>query len=223
MRILVVEDEKKVAGFIRRGLKEQSYAVDVSHDGLDGLERAISSDYDLVILDLMLPKLGGLELLKELRRSKRTVPVLILTARGSVQNRIDGLDAGSDDYLVKPFAFGELLARIRMLLRRSRTEAATQLECQDLVLDLVTHKATRAGRVIELTAKEYALLEYFMRHPRQMLTRTMIAEHVWGMDFETFTNVIDVYVARLRQKINADSQSQLIHTWRGMGYKLLDE
>lgn len=220
MRILVVEDEKKVAAFIKRGLKEQSYAVDVSLDGAEGLEQALSNDYDLIILDLMLPKMSGLDLLRKLRKERAETPVIILTAKGSVESRIEGLDSGSDDYLVKPFAFGELLARIRVLLRRSRADTSKILKCRDLTLDLLTHKAHRSGRPIDLTAKEYALLEYFMRHSHQVLTRTMIAQHVWGMDFDTFTNTIDVYVARLRSKINEGSAMEFIHTIRGMGYKL---
>lgn len=221
MRILVIEDEKKVASFIKRGLKEQSYAVDVSYDGEDGLHQALTNEYDLIILDLMLPKMRGLEVLKKLRAEKVMVPVLILTARSSVENKIEGLDSGGDDYLVKPFAFGELLARVRVLIRRSPAIATVAvLNYLDLKLDLVAHKVSRSDKPIELTSKEFALLEYFMRHPNKVLTRTMIAEHVWDINFDTYTNLIDVYVTRLRKKINQENKEDLIQTIRGTGYVL---
>ena len=223
MRILVVEDEAKVASFIRRALEEESYAVDVCADGAKGLQRGLSGSYDLVILDLMLPGLLGLEILKELRKEKIQAPVLILTARSQVDQRVKGLDAGADDYLTKPFAIEELLARVRALLRRGGGEAAGHIQIRDLVLNPATREVTRGGRRIELTAKEYALLEYMMRNVGRVLTRPMIAEHVWNLDFDTFTNVIDVYVNYLRNKIDRGREPRLIHTVRGSGYVLKAE
>jgi DNA-binding response OmpR family regulator len=223
MRILVVEDEVKVASFIRRALEEESYAVDVCADGLSGQDRARSGSYDLIILDWMLPGLSGLELLKALRREKLQTPVLILTARDHLDQKITGLDAGADDYLTKPFAIEELLARARALLRRGTGDATGLLQVDDLVLNPATREVTRAGRKIELTTKEYALLEYFMRHAGRVLTRPMIAEHVWNLDFDTFTNVIDVYVNYLRNKIDRGQDRKLIHTIRGSGYVMKAE
>jgi DNA-binding response OmpR family regulator len=223
MRILVVEDEAKVASFIRRALEEESYAVDVCADGARGLDLARAGCYDLVILDLMLPGMPGLEVLKALRKEQVAAPVLILTARSELDQKVKGLDAGADDYLTKPFAIEELLARVRVLLRRGSGEAAGVLQVDDLVLNPATREVTRGGKRIELTAKEYALLEYLMRNAGRVLTRPMIAEHVWNQDFDTFTNVIDVYVNYLRNKIDRGQERKLLQTVRGSGYTLKAE
>ena len=218
MRILIVEDEKKVAGFIKKGLEEETYAVDVAYDGEEGLHLGAEGQYDLIILDIMLPKVDGLEILSQLRAQGSDVPILLLTAKDAVDDRVTGLNKGADDYLTKPFAFSELLARVRVLLRRGKAEVKTILQISDLTLDLVSHKVNRGGDEIELTGKEYSLLEYFMRNQEKVLTRTMIAEHVWDYNFDTFTNVIDVYINHLRKKIDKDRQSKLLHTLRGVGY-----
>ena len=218
MRILVVEDDKKVAGFIKKGLEEETYAVDVAYDGEDGLHLGVEGQYDLIILDIMLPKIDGLEVLSQLRDQGSDVPILLLTAKDAVDDRVAGLNKGADDYLTKPFAFSELLARVRVLLRRGKAEVKTILQISDLTLDLVSHKVNRGGDEIELTGKEYSLLEYFMRNQEKVLTRTMIAEHVWDYNFDTFTNVIDVYINHLRKKIDKDRQFKLLHTLRGVGY-----
>jgi len=218
MRILVVEDEKKVAQFIKKGLEEEHYAVDTAFDGEAGLFMAESNEYDLVVLDLMIPKIDGIEVLRRIRGNKNNVPVLVLTARARVEDIVKGLDTGGDDYLTKPFEFVEFLARIRALLRREKMEKEPILKVADLTLSLVTHKVMRRGKEIELTSKEYALLEYFMRNPGKVLTRTMISEHVWDYHFDSLTNVIDVYVNYLRKKIDKDFETKLIHTIRGVGY-----
>jgi heavy metal response regulator len=218
MRLLVIEDEKKVASFIKKGLEEEHYAVDLAYDGEEGLYLTETNDYDLVVLDLMIPKLHGWEVLKRVRAKRINVPILILTARDSVEDKVKGLDAGCDDYLTKPFAFAELLARIRALLRREKAEKEPILRIADLTLSLVTHKVARRGKEIELTSREYSLLEYFMRNPDKVLTRTMISEHVWDYHFDSMTNVIDVYVNYLRRKIDKDFEPKLIHTIRGIGY-----
>ncbi len=220
MRILVVEDERRIAAFIRRGLEEERYAVDVAYDGQEALDWAATVEYDLIVLDVLLPKIDGIRVCRELRDQGSKVPVLMLTARDAVEDRVRGLDSGADDYLVKPFAFQELLARIRALLRRRGETKTTQLQVADLVLDTLTHRATRAGQVIELTAREYALLEFLMRHPRQVLSRTQIAEHVWGYDFFSTSNVVDVYIGYLRRKIDRGFEVKLIQTVRGAGYKI---
>ncbi len=221
MRILVVEDEKKVASFIAKGLTEESYAVDVAYDGEEGVFMALENDYDLIVLDLMLPKLDGMEILKKIRDSGKDVPVLILTAKDSVEDIVAGLEGGSDDYLTKPFAFAELLARIRALLRRSQEQKKiTTLKAGDLTLNPLTREVKRGDRKIELTSKEYALLEYFMRNVNKVLTRTLISEHVWNYEFDPLTNVVDVYVNYLRKKIDQPSETKLIHTVRGVGYIL---
>jgi DNA-binding response OmpR family regulator len=219
MRILVVEDEKKVASFIRHGLEAEAHQVDVAYDGETGLARAVADDYDLLILDVMLPRRDGLSVLHELRTRHRQLPVLLLTARAGVSDKVAGLDGGADDYLTKPFEVAELLARVRALLRRGGTAPAV-LAVGDLRLDPATRAVTRAGRAIELTAREFALLEYFLRNPGRVLSRAMIAQHVWGVSFDTFTNVIDVYVNYLRRKVDADFEPKLIHTVRGAGYVL---
>jgi heavy metal response regulator len=218
MRILVIEDEKKVAHFIKKGLEEEHYAVDTAYDGEVGLFMAESNEYDLIVLDLMIPKIDGIEVLRRIRGNKNNVPILVLTARASVEDIVKGLDTGGDDYLTKPFEFVEFLARIRALLRREKIEKEPILKVADLTLSLVTHKVMRKGREIELTSKEYALLEYFMRNPEKVLTRTMISEHVWDYHFDSLTNVIDVYVNYLRKKIDKDFETKLIHTIRGVGY-----
>jgi len=218
VRILIVEDEKKVAGFIKKGLEEETYAVDVAYDGEEGFHLADMNQYDMIILDLMLPKMDGLEVLTRLRDKKVSTPILLLTAKDAVEDKVTGLNKGADDYLTKPFAFSELLARIRSLLRRGQAETQTELNVGDLCLDMVSHKVSRNGEEIELTGKEYSLLEYFMRNEGKVLTRTMIAEHVWDYNFDTFTNVIDVYVNHLRKKIDKKYPAKLLHTLRGVGY-----
>ena len=223
MRILVIEDEAKVASFIRRALEEESYAVDVCDDGANGLDLARAGCYDLIILDLMLPGMPGLGVLHALRKEQIVVPVLILTARSELDQKVKGLDAGADDYLTKPFAIEELVARVRALLRRGSGEAGGTLQVDDLILNPATREVTRGGARVELTAKEYALLEYLMRHAGRVLTRPMIAEHVWDHDFDTFTNVIDVYVNYLRNKIDRGQERKLIQTVRGSGYTLKAE
>jgi DNA-binding response OmpR family regulator len=223
MRILVVEDEAKVGSFIKRALEEESYAVDLCADGAQGLDLALSGSYDLVIVDLMVPSLPGLEIVKRLRKEKITSPVLILTALSQVDQKVKGLDAGADDYLTKPFAIDELSARVRALLRRGPTDAVGILQVDDLILNPATREVTRGEQRLDLTAKEYALLEYFMRNTGRVLTRPMIAEHVWNLDFDTFTNVIDVYVNYLRNKVDKGRSRKLIHTVRGSGYVLKAE
>ena len=220
MRILVVEDEPKVASFVRRALEAEHHAVDVATDGDAGLAEAVAGAYDLVVLDVMLPKRDGLGVLRELRAGGHAVPVLLLTARAEVADKVAGLDVGADDYLTKPFAVEELVARVRALLRRGAAAAPPQLAIADLTLDPVTRAVTRAGKRIELTAREYSLLEFFLRNRGRVLGRALIAQHVWGVDFDTFTNVIDVYVNYLRRKIDADFEPKLVHTVRGVGYVL---
>lgn len=220
MRILVIEDEVKVANFIKRGLEEEHYAVDIALDGEAGLYLAEVNDYDLIVLDLMIPKVPGLEVLKRIRDNKNRVPILVVTAKDTAEDIVKGLDAGCDDYLTKPFEFKVFLARIRALLRRERAETEPVLKVADLTLSPVTHKVTRGGKEIELTSKEYGLLEYFMRNPNKVLTRTMISEHVWDYHFDSMTNVIDVYVNYLRKKIDKGFEPKLIHTIRGVGYIL---
>ncbi len=223
MRILVVEDEKKVASFIKRGLEEEGFTVDVAYDGEEGRYMAETNPYDLILMDVMLPKKDGLTVIRELREQDINSPVLCLTAKDTVDDIVSGLDSGSDDYLTKPFAFAELLARVRALLRRGTQDRGAEIYFADLRLDPVAHKVWRGGKEIELTAKEYALLEYFMRNANQTLTRTMIAEHVWDYTFDSFTNIIDVYVNYLRKKIDKDFDKKLIHTVRGAGYVLKED
>jgi len=220
MRILVIEDEKKVASFIKKGLEEEHYAVDTAYDGETGLYMTEVNEYDLIILDLMIPRIDGLEVLKRIRRGKNSVPILVLTAKDTVEDIVKGLDAGCDDYLTKPFNFMVLLARIRALLRREKIDKEPLLKIADLTLSPITHKVTRMEKEVELTSKEYALLEYFMRNPDKVLTRTMISEHVWDYHFDSLTNVVDVYVNYLRRKIDKDFEPKLIHTIRGVGYIL---
>jgi DNA-binding response OmpR family regulator len=221
MRILLVEDDSRVASFIRKGLEEEQYRVDLAEDGEAGLAQALAGEHDLLILDIMLPRMDGMSVLAEVRRRRLEVPVLMLTAKDGVDDRVAGLNAGCDDYLPKPFAFAELLARTRALLRRRAGEKSVVMRAGDLELDPVAHRVTRAGRLIELTSREYALLQYFMQRPGQVLTRTMIVEQVWGYDFDNFSNVVDVYVNYLRNKIDRGFEPKLIVTVRGVGYQLL--
>jgi heavy metal response regulator len=223
MRILVVEDEKKVGSFIKRGLEAANYSVDVEQDGEAGLRRLVEGSYDLVILDVMLPRLDGFNVMKEIRQRHIQVPILLLTARIALADKVTGLDLGADDYLTKPFAFEELLARVRALLRRGAAAVPAVLTVADLKLDPATRQVTRGGKRIELTSKEYALLEFLLRRRDQVLSRAVIAQHVWGVDYDTFTNVIDVYVNYLRKKIDSGFEPKLIHTVRGFGYVLKEE
>ncbi|MBV9259723.1 MAG: response regulator transcription factor [Ktedonobacteraceae bacterium] len=222
MHILIVEDERRLASTLRRVLTEERYTVDVAYDGTHGLDLACSDTYDLVILDLMLPGIDGLEVCRQMRTYSVTTPVLMLTARGTIEDRVKGLNTGADDYLVKPFAMEELLARINALLRRrDRTiQTTAELRVGDLTLDLVRHEARRDGHVIELTAKEFALLDYLMRNPGQVLTRTQIIDHVWRYDLEALSNVVDIYIHYLRDKVDQGFPHALIKTVRGIGYKI---
>lgn len=219
----MVEDEEKIAAFIKKGLEEEGYAVDMVGDGEAAIDYALSADYDVIILDIMLPRKDGFAVCRELRARGSSAPVLMLTARDAVDDRVQGLDAGADDYLVKPFAFRELVARVRALLRRPRELVPSRLQVGDLVLDVRTRTAERGGRRIELTAREYALLEFLMRNRNQVLTRTQIAEHVWDYDFLTESNIVDVYIRYLRVKIDQDFEPKLIQTVRGAGYKISDQ
>jgi heavy metal response regulator len=223
MHILVVEDEQKVASFIKKGLEEEGYAVDVTADGEAGLAMALAGVHDLIILDIRLPKMDGLRVLQALRQDNVTAPVLLLTVRATIEDKVLGLDAGADDYLTKPFAFQELVARVRALLRRRADAEPTVLHIGDLTLDPARRTVSRGGEKIDLTPREFTLLDYFMRNPGRVLTRTMIAEHVWDYSFDTSTNVIDVYVNYLRKKIDAGRASKLLHTVRGVGYVLKAE
>jgi two-component system copper resistance phosphate regulon response regulator CusR len=223
MRILLVEDEKKVAEFVARGLRAERFAVDVSHDGEGGLEMALAFSYDLVILDLMLPGLNGTDVLKRLRRQKPQVPVLILTARDGTAEKVENFEAGADDYLTKPFAFAELLVRVKALLRRGATDRSSILRVADLEVDRLAQQVKRAGKRIELTSKEYGLLEYLVANAGRVLSRTMIIEHVWDESFEGLTNIVDVYVRHLRSKVDVPHPKKLIRTVRGVGYSVSDE
>ena len=220
MRILIVEDDTALAGFVRKGLEAEHYAVDVSSDGEQARALATEFDYDLIVLDLTLPRLDGVTILKQVRSRKPNVAVLILTARGRVEDRVLCLDAGADDYMVKPFSFSELSARIRALLRRNRLPLESVLTVEDLKLDRVERRVTRGSRTIDLTSKEFALLEYLMRNAGRRVTRAMIIEHVWNLSFDSTTNLVDVYVAYLRRKVDDDAPRKLIHTIRGVGYEL---
>jgi len=220
MRILLVEDERKLSAVIKRGLKEVHYAVDLADNGDEALFMAESNPYDLIILDIMLPGKDGIFICRQLRKNQNDTPILMLTARDDEEDKISGLDSGADDYLTKPFSFPEFLARVRALLRRKNTEKSTCLKVADLELDQRTRKAYRGGKEIELTPTEYSLLEYFMLNVGQVITRTMISEHVWNDDFDAFSNVINVYVNYLRKKIDHGHAKQLIHSLRGVGYVL---
>jgi DNA-binding response OmpR family regulator len=217
MRILIVEDERKVASFIRQGLEEEGHVVEVAKDGQEALDLVSGPPYDLIVLDVMLPGRDGFTVLRTLRTRGVRTPVLILTARDAVSDKVTGLDLGADDYLTKPFAFDEFVARVRALLRRSGDRLPI-LRLDDVSLDPATRAVTRGSRRIDLTSREYALLEYFLRNPGRVLTRPMIAEHVWGLDFDPESNVIDVYVGYLRRKIDRDGERRVLHTVRGAGY-----
>jgi heavy metal response regulator len=223
MTILVVEDEVKISRFIKKGLEMEHYTVDVAYDGKEALEKAEINNYDLIIMDIMLPKMDGIEVTTKLRAGKIDTPIIMLTARDTVEDRVKGLDAGADDYLVKPFSFGELVARIRALLRREKTVSDTKLQIADLVMDSATHEVHRGGKEIRLSSKEYRLLDYMMRRPGHVCTRTMIGEHIWGYNFTDDSNVIDVYISYLRRKIDSGFHNKLIHTIRDVGYKIQDK
>ena len=217
MRILLIEDEKRIVAFLRKGLKEESYAVDVAMDGREGLEMALAGDYDLIVLDLALPRMDGLTVCRKLREDGRQTPVLMLTARDSVEDRVTGLDAGADDYLVKPFAFDELLARVRALFRR-RSSGGDKIACGPIHLNLKSCTAARDGKPVELTAREFALLEFLMRHADEVVTRSRLANHVWSFPYDSESNVIDVFVNRLRAKL--DPKREYLTTARGEGYRM---
>lgn len=224
-KILIVEDEKKISAVLRKGLEEEKYTVEDAFDGEKGEQLALKNNYDLIILDIMLPKKDGIQILSAIRSSNIDVPVLMLTAKGTVEDRVNGLDTGADDYLVKPFAITELLARVRSLLRRKKDaeKSATTLTLADLTLDLVARKVIRGGKVIDLTSKEFSLLEYFMRNKNKTLNRSTITEHIWNYNFDTGTNIIDVYINHLRTKIDGGFDVKLLHTIRGVGYVLKDQ
>lgn len=221
MRILVVEDDRKIASFVAKGLREAGFAVDQADNGQEGLDRALSEPYDAVVMDLMLPKLDGLSVIEQMRQQKTLTPVIILSAKRSVDDRIKGLQSGSDDYLIKPFSFSELLARLYALLRRSSQGAEpTRFVVGELSMDLLTREVVRSGKKIELQPREFALLEYLMRNSGRVLSKTMIMEHVWGYDFDPQTNVVDVLVSRLRARVDRDFENKLIQTHRGVGYAI---
>jgi len=220
MRILVIEDDPRVASFIRRGLSADKFLVDVAPDGQSGLELAVSKDYSLIVLDLMLPGMTGQDVLAVLRKTNRVVPVLVLTARGAVRDKVELFQKGCDDYMTKPFAFAEFQARVKALLRRGKTETQDALQVADLRVDFNKRQVTRGGKKIDLTLKEFALLEYLVRNAGQVLSRSMIVDHVWDQSFDSFTNVVDVYIRYLRNKIDQGFEPKLIHTVRGVGYVL---
>ncbi len=220
MRILIAEDDAPLAGFLRKGLEAEHYSVDVAADGEVARDLAVAYDYDLMVLDLTLPKRDGLAVLNDVRNAKENVPILVLTGRSRVEDRVSTLDRGADDYVTKPFSFSELSARVRALLRRGKLPQQVTLQVDDLVLDRIEHKVERGGRRIELTSKEFALLEYLMRNAGRCITRAMIIEHVWNISFDTTTNVVDVYINYLRKKIDENAPKKLIHTIRGSGYLL---
>lgn len=220
MRLLVVEDERRLAGIIKRGLIEEGYSVDAAYDGEEGEYMAETTPYDAIVLDIMLPKKDGIEVCKELRRKRVNTPILMLTARDTVEDKVKGLDSGADDYMIKPFAFSELLARLRALTRREALSKTSKLQVGELTMDTLTREVFRGERAIELTVKEYAILEYFMTHPNVVITRTMLEENAWDYEYDSMSNVIDVYIRRLRRKIDNDSEDSLIQTVRGAGYRL---
>ncbi len=224
-KILIIEDEKKISALIRKGLEEEKYSVDEANDGDKGEQLATNNGYDLIVLDIMMPKKDGIQVLTSLRAAGNDTPVLMLTAKGTVEDRVKGLDVGADDYLVKPFAITELLARVRSLLRRKKgaERSATTLVIGDLTLDLVSRKVVRGGKMIELTSKEFSLLEYFIRNKNKTLNRSTITEHIWNYNFDTGTNIIDVYINHLRSKIDGGFSKKLLHTVRGVGYVLKEQ
>jgi DNA-binding response OmpR family regulator len=223
MRILIIEDEKKVATFIKKGLEEEFYAVDIALNGKEGFELAAKGEYDLIVLDVMLPFMDGITITRELRNKKITTPILLLTVKETIQDKVMGLDSGADDYLTKPFAFEELLARIRALLRRKEQNKSTTIKIGDLILDLQSHNVRINDKEIILTPKEYSILEYLMRNKNRVVSRTKLVEHVYDYHFDTETNIIDVYINKLRSKINYDSSKPLIQTIRGAGYMMKDD
>jgi len=220
MRILAVDDDVRLCSIIERGLAEEGYAVDTANDGEEGQYYAEINDYDLIILDIMMPKVDGLAVCRNLREAQHDVPILMLTAKDAISDRVVGLDTGADDYLVKPFAFDELVARVRALTRRHAPTRSTELSIDDLILNTVTRRVCRGNREIELTTKEYAVLEYMLRNPGAVITRSMIEEHVWSNAFDSVSNLVDVYIRRLRSKIDRDGEPSLIETVRGAGYRL---
>jgi DNA-binding response OmpR family regulator len=220
MRILVVDDDRRLCSIIKRGLLEEAYAVDLAYDGEEGAHFAEITPYDLIILDIMMPNKNGIEVCHELRSRNVNAPILMLTAKDAVEDRVKGLDAGADDYLVKPFSFNELLARVRALLRRETMSKSPELRVGDLVLNTLTRQVWRGQRVIELTTKEYVILQYFMRHPNVVVTRTMLEEHAWDYDFDSLSNIVDAYIRRLRRKLDTEGEDSLIQTVRGAGYRL---
>ena len=223
MRILVIEDVRKVASFIKKGLAEERYIVETANDGITGMEMAMNNEFDAILLDVMLPGKDGFTVLRELRDAGVTTPIMMLTARGTTDDRVMGLNLGADDYLPKPFSFEELTARLRSILRRSSPDKTTKLQCADLVLDTVSHVAYRFNREIELTTKEYALLEYLMKNKDRILSRSTITQHVWKHNFDPESNIIDVYIKRLRSKLEKEDGSQpLIQSIRGVGYRIRD-
>ena len=223
MRILVIEDEKKVSDFIKKGLEEQSYVVDTAADGAEGEHLAGYNEYDVIILDVLLPRQDGWVTCRNIRSNGVKTPILMLTSLGETEDKVKGLDLGADDYLTKPFAFDEFLARVRALIRRSGSGETTSYNLADLDMDLLERKVNRAGKDIQLTQKEFALLEYLIRNKKKVMTRTQISEHVWGMDFDTGSNVVDSYIKMLRKKIDKDFSPQLIHTIVGVGYVMREE
>lgn len=223
MTILVVEDEVRITRFIKKGLEMEQYTVDTAYDGEEALEKAEINNYDLIILDIMLPKIDGIKVCRILREKKIETPIIMLTARDTVEDRIKGLDAGADDYLIKPFAFGELVARVRALLRREKTVKSTKLKIGNLTLNPSTHEVFRGDKEINLSSKEYRLLDYMMRRPGHVCTRTMIGEHIWGYNFTDESNVIDVYISYLRKKVDSGFNTKLIHTVRDVGYKIQEK
>jgi DNA-binding response OmpR family regulator len=220
MRILIIEDEAKVADFLTKGLQRSGFETDVATDGQEGYDKVRGNECDLILLDLMLPKIGGLDLISKIRSFKPAIPIIAVTARASVEDRVEGLNQGCDDYLVKPFSFAELLARINAQIRRGGSVAAHELNIADLVLNPLKRKVTRGGKSIELSNKEFSLLEYLLKNRDQIVTRNMIVENVWDTSFNNFTNVVDVYINYLRNKIDRDFEPHLIHTVRGIGYVL---
>jgi len=220
MRILVVDDDRRLCSVIKRGLLEETYAVDVAYDGEEGEYLGEVNPYDLIILDIMMPKKDGIEMCRELRSKRVNTPILMLTARDAVEDRVRGLDAGADDYMVKPFSFNELLARVRALLRREAITKSPEIKLGNLVLNTLTREVRRGDRLIELTTKEYVILEYFMRHPNVVVTRTMLEEHAWDYDFDSLSNLIDVYIRRLRRKLDDNENESVLQTVRGAGYRL---
>lgn len=220
MRVLIVEDERKLSNIVRKGLIEEGFAVDQAFDGEEGQYLAESESYDLIILDVMLPKISGLDVCRSLRNKKITIPILMLTAKTAVEDKVEGLNVGADDYLTKPFAFTELKARLQALIRRSHNQTQTSLQVEDLEVDPVKHTVKRGSKTILLTPKEFAILEFLLRHGDEVVTRTQITEHVWDYNFDALSNVVDVFVATLRKKVDSGFKNKLIQTIHGVGYKI---